>query len=121
VISDYFPILVIFLLVSAFVGVSLIITHLLGPRIKDKIKLSPYESGVDPLEDTRIRFTIKFFIIAMLFIIFDIEVVFLFPWAVVFKDFLSTGNLIFWEMAVFLGILLFGFIFVWKKGALDWE
>ena len=85
------------------------------------IKMMPYESGVDPVGETRIRFSIRFFLIALLFIIFDIEIVFLYPWAVVFKDFLTMGSFIFFEMVVFLFILLFGFVYVWKNGALEWE
>jgi NADH-quinone oxidoreductase subunit A len=81
----------------------------------------PYESGVDQVGETRVRFSIRFFLIALLFIIFDIEIVFLYPWAVVFKDFLLEGPFIFYEMVVFLAILAFGFIYVWRKGALEWE
>ena len=83
--------------------------------------MMPYESGVAPVAETRIRFSIRFFIIALLFIIFDIEIVFLYPWAVVFKDFLSFGTFIFFEMVIFLAILLFGYVYVWRNGALEWE
>ena len=120
-IENYLPILIIFVLVAGFVFVSLILTHLIGPRIKNKVKMMPYESGVDPVGETRIRFSIRFFLIALLFIIFDIEIVFLYPWAVVFKDFLSAGSFIFFEMVIFLAILAFGFAYVWRKGALEWE
>ena len=81
----------------------------------------PYESGVDPVGETRIRFSIRFFLIALLFIIFDIEIIFLYPWAVVFRSFLSAGPFIFFEMVVFLAILVFGFVYVWRNGALEWE
>ena len=94
-IENYLPILIIFILVAGFVFVSLILTHFIGPLIKNKVKMMPYESGVDPVGETRIRFSIRFFLIALLFIIFDIEIVFLYPWAVVFKDFLSAGSFIF--------------------------
>jgi len=120
-IENYLPILIIFVLVAGFVFVSLILTHFIGPRIKNKVKMMPYESGVDPVGETRIRFSIRFFLIALLFIIFDIEIVFLYPWAVVFKDFLSAGSFIFFEMVIFLAILAFGFAYVWRKGALEWE
>jgi len=120
-IENYLPILIIFILVAGFVFVSLILTHFIGPRIKNKVKMMPYESGVDPVGETRIRFSIRFFLIALLFIIFDIEIVFLYPWAVVFKDFLSAGSFIFFEMVIFLAILAFGFAYVWRKGALEWE
>ena len=120
-IENYLPILIIFVLVAGFVFVSLILTHFIGPRIKNKVKMMPYESGVDPVGETRIRFSIRFFLTALLFIIFDIEIVFLYPWAVVFKDFLSAGSFIFFEMVIFLAILAFGFAYVWRKGALEWE
>tara|TARA_B100000929_G_scaffold44834_1_gene31869 strand:+ start:1805 stop:2170 length:366 start_codon:yes stop_codon:yes gene_type:complete len=120
-IENYLPILITFVLVAGFVFVSLILTHFIGPLIKNKVKMMPYESGVDPVGETRIRFSIRFFLIALLFIIFDIEIVFLYPWAVVFKDFLSAGSFIFFEMVIFIAILAFGFAYVWRKGALEWE
>ena len=120
-IENYLPILIVFILAAGFVFVSLILTHFVGPRINNKVKMMPYESGVDPVGETRIRFSIRFFLIALLFIIFDIEIVFLYPWAVVFKDFISVGPFIFFEMVVSLAILAFGFVYVWRNGALDWE
>jgi NADH-quinone oxidoreductase subunit A len=121
-IENYFPIFIVFIVAAGFVFVSLIATHLIGPRINNPVKMMPYESGVDPVGETRIRFSIRFFLIALLFIIFDIEIVFLYPWAVVFKDFLATsGAFIFFEMVVFLAILVFGFVYVWRNGALEWE
>ena len=120
-INDYLPILLVFLLAAGFAGLSLVMTHIIGPKIKNPIKDMAYESGVDPIGSTKIRFSIKYFIIALLFIIFDIEIVFLIPWAVVFKDFLSAGPFIFYEMVVFLAILVFGFVYVWRNGALEWE
>ena len=121
-IENYFPILIVLVLVAGFAFVSLILTHFIGPKIPNAVKMMPYESGVDPVGETRIRFSIRFFLIALLFIIFDIEIVFLYPWAVVFKDFLSTsGAFIFFEMVVFLAILVFGFVYVWRTGALEWE
>ena len=120
-IENYLPILIVFILAAGFVFVSLILTHFVGPRINNKVKMMPYESGGDPVGETRIRFSIRFFLIALLFIIFDIEIVFLYPWAVVFKDFLAMGSFIFIEMVVFLFILAFGFVYVWKNGALEWE
>ena len=120
-IENYLNILITFILAAGFVSVSLILTHFVGPRINKKVKMMPYESGVDTVGETRIRFSIRFFLIALLFIIFDIEIVFLYPWAVVFKDFLTMGSFIFFEMVVFLFILVFGFVYVWKNGALEWE
>ncbi len=121
-IENYLPIFIVFIVAAGFTFVSLIATHLIGPRINNPVKMMPYESGVDPVGETRIRFSIRFFLIALLFIIFDIEIVFLYPWAVVFKDFLSnSGAFIFFEMVVFLAILVFGFVYVWRNGALEWE
>ena len=120
-IENYLPIFFVFLVAAGFTFVSLIMTHLIGPRINNPVKLMPYESGVDPVAETRVRFSIRFFIIALLFIIFDIEIIFLYPWAVVFNDFLSFGTFIFFEMVIFLAILLFGYVYVWRNGALEWE
>ena len=121
-IENYFPILIVLVVAAGFAFVSLILTHFLGPRVPNTVKMMPYESGVDQVGETRIRFSIRFFMIALLFIIFDIEIVFLYPWAVVFKDFLSnSGSFIFFEMVVFLAILVFGFVYVWRNGALEWE
>ena len=119
--ENYLPIVVVFVLVSGFVFVSLIMTHLIGPRVYNPVKMMPYESGVDQVGETRIRFSIRFFLIALLFIIFDVEIIFLYPWAIIFNDFLSFGPFIFIEMVVFLGILAFGFIYAWRNGVLDWE
>ena len=120
-VENYFPIIIVFVVAASFAFVSLILTHLLGPRVPSAVKMMPYESGVDQVGDTRIRFSFRFFLIALLFIIFDIVIFFLYPWAVVFKDFLSAGPFIFFEMVVFLAILAFGFVYVWRNGALEWE
>ena len=118
---DYLPILLLFVVAAGFGTVNLIATHLFGPRRPNRVKLSPYESGVPPVGDARLRFSVKFYLVAMLFIIFDIEVVFLYPWAVVFKDLLAQGTFIFTEMVVFLGVLILGFAYVWRKGGLEWD
>jgi NADH-quinone oxidoreductase subunit A len=89
-----------------------------GRQHPDKEKLSPYECGFDPFEDARIRFDVRYYLVAILFIIFDLEVAFLFPWAVSLGD---IGMLGFWSMIVFLGVLTVGFIYEWTKGALEWE
>lgn len=120
-IEDYIPIFLVFALATTFAVVVLGLTHLFGPKAKSPAKLMAYESGVDPLEASRIRFSVKYFVIAMLFIVFDIEIVFLYPWAVVYRKLLTTGSFIFVEMVIFLAILLFGYLFAWKKGALEWE
>ncbi len=119
---DYLPILLLGLFAVLFAGINLALTHILGPKRPTRIKLSVYESGVRPVGDARQRFNIRFDLIAMLFIIFDIEVVFLYPWAVVFRDFSQTSGLfILLEMLVFIGILLLGYIYAWKKGGLTWD
>ena len=119
---DYLPILLLGLFAVIFAAVTLSLTHILGPKRPSRAKLSVYESGVNPVGDARQRFTIRFDLIAMLFIIFDIEVVFLYPWAVVFKKFSETSGLfILVEMLVFIGILLLGYIYAWKKGGLTWD
>jgi len=103
-------------------GVGVIfIAHLISPRKKNPVKDIPYESGVDSVGDARIRFNVKFYLIAMLFIIFDVEAVFLYPWAVVYRDLLSLGSFILYEMVVFIVLLLFGYYYLVKKGAFDWE
>lgn len=119
---DYLPIVFLGLFAVLFAGVNLALTHLLGPKKPTRVKLSVYESGVQPVGDARQRFTIRFDLIAMLFIIFDIEVVFLYPWAVVFKKMSADNGLfILIEMLVFIGILLLGYIYAWKKGGLTWD
>ncbi len=119
---DYLPILLLGLFAVLFAAINLALTHILGPKRPTRAKLSVYESGVQPVGDARQRFTIRFDLIAMLFIIFDIEVVFLYPWAVVFKKFSETSGLfILVEMLVFIGILLLGYIYAWRKGGLTWD
>jgi NADH-quinone oxidoreductase subunit A len=102
--------------VSAVAMIAL--SHLLQPRRPTDVKGMPYESGMTPLGDTRNRFSVKFYLVAMLFIVFDIEVVFMIPWAVSFRD-LGLFGLV--EMLLFVLILLVGFVYVWKRGALEWE
>ncbi len=119
---NYLPILMLVFFAVLFAAINLTLTHILGPKRPTRTKLSVYESGVRPVGDARQRFTIRFDLIAMLFIIFDIEVVFLYPWAVVFKRFSAeSGLFILVEMLVFIGILLLGYIYAWKKGGLTWD
>jgi len=118
VLGEYLPIL-LFLVVSTGLGVALlIIGWLLGPKRPESEKLSPYECGFEAFEDARARFDVRYYLVAILFIIFDLEIAFLFPWAVVFKQ---IGWASIAAMSVFLGILVIGFIYEWKKGALEWE
>lgn len=116
--SQYLPI-AIFLIVSTVIGIALLtIGSLLGPRRPDSEKLSPYECGFEAFEDARMKFDVRYYLVAILFIIFDLEIAFLFPWAVVLDE-LGMPALI--AMGVFLGILVVGFVYEWKKGALEWE
>lgn len=120
-ISDLIPILLMFVFALLVAGGMFAITHILGPNRPGKTKLGPYESGKDPIGEAHIRFPIRFYIIAMLFVLFDIEIVFFYPWAVVYKKLLPLGNFILIEMLVFIGLLLVGYFYAWKKGALEWE
>lgn len=115
---NYLPILALFVLAIVFAFGTILLSHLIGPKNSYKEKLSPYECGMPPVGNTKERFPVKFYIVAMLFIVFDIEGVFMIPWAVVFK---RLGIFGFIEMAVFIAILLIGLAYVWKKGALEWE
>ena len=96
----------------------LTVSYLLGKRVKNKVKDMPYESGIVPTGDARQRFSVKFYLVAMLFILFDIEAIFLYPWAVVYRELLMPG---FIEMLIFVILILSGFFYIWKKGALDWS
>ena len=116
--SDYGQVLVFMLLALAFVAVAFIAAKIIGPKIPAKGKYITYECGEDTVGDTWIKFNIRFYVTALIFIIFDVEIVFLFPWAVVFKE---IGMLAFIEMAVFLLILIVGFIYVWVNGDLQWD
>ncbi|OQW93327.1 MAG: NADH-quinone oxidoreductase subunit A [Beggiatoa sp. IS2] len=116
--ENYLPIL-IFIIVGILVGVvPITLGFFLGPRQPDYEKNSPYECGFEAFEDARMKFDVRYYLVAILFIIFDLEIAFLFPWAVVFKD---IGLFGFAAMMLFLAILVVGFIYEWKKGALEWE
>ena len=116
--GEYLPIL-LFLIVSTAIAVILLtVGWFLGPKNPESEKLSPYECGFEAFEDARMKFDVRYYLIAILFIVFDLEIAFLFPWAVVFK---SLGAQAIIAMAIFLGILAIGFAYEWKKGALEWE
>ena len=116
--DTYLPILTLIVIALAFGAGSVVFSRLVGRKLPGEVKLAPYECGMPPVGSARERFSVKFYIIAMLFIVFDIEVVFMYPWAVMFK---RLGMFGFIEMGVFILILLVGYIYVWKKGALEWE
>ena len=115
---EYLPIFIFFIVAVGFALVTLFLSAIFGKRKMTPQKMIPYECGMDPIGEARKRFSVRFYIVAMLFIVFDIEAVFLFPWAVIFRDLKIFGLV---EMGVFIAILLVGFVYVWKKGALEWE
>lgn len=115
---QYAPIALMFLVALGFVGVTMVATHLLGPKRKTQIKLESFECGIEPQGNARVPFNIKYFLVAILFVLFDIEVIFMYPWAVNFKELGSEG---FVEMIIFIVALLIGFFYIRKKGALTWE
>ena len=115
---DYIPILIQLIVAVGFGVGTIIITHLIGPKVRTENKLGAFESGVEVIGDARQPFSIKYFIVAILFVIFDIEVIFMYPWAVNFREFGLSGLM---EMFVFMGLLLLGFIYVIKRKALEWD
>jgi NADH-quinone oxidoreductase subunit A len=117
VLASYVPILIFILVALSLPVVGLVVGKLIRPSRPHATKLMPYECGVDPEGDARDRFSSRFYIIAILFVVFDVETVFLFPWAIIYDRLALFG---FIEMLVFLGILVVGYFYVWKKGALEW-
>ena len=116
--ESYFPVFV-FILIGIVFGVAPVISGLIvAPNRPDSEKLSPYECGFEAFEDARMKFDVRYYLIAILFIIFDLEIAFVIPWAVVFEG-LGVFGLV--EMGMFIGLLVLGFVYVWKKGALEWE
>jgi NADH-quinone oxidoreductase subunit A len=115
---DYLPIVVFLGIAIVMAGAMVTLSMLAGPSNPDKEKVSAYECGFEAFEDARIPFDVRFYLVAILFIIFDLEVAFLFPWAISLEE---TGVFGFWSMMTFLGVLLVGFVYEWKKGALEWE
>jgi NADH-quinone oxidoreductase subunit A len=116
--SGLFPVLALFVIAAAFAIVVTLLSSLLGPKRPSARKQEAYECGIDPVGDARLRFSIKFYIIAMLFILFDIEAIFLYPWAVMFQQLRLFGLL---EMLAFLGFLVMGYVYLWRRGALEWD
>jgi NADH-quinone oxidoreductase subunit A len=119
---DYLPIVLMFIVAAGFAVGNIVLSQFVGQRKGTRTKLMPYECGKDPVGSARMRFSVKFYLIAMIFILFDIEVIFLVPWAVVFKTLVARGlgTLAYVEMMMFIGLLLVGYIYVRKKGAFDW-
>ena len=118
VLTNYIPIFLFMGLAFLFPVVTLLLAKLVRPQTGGEAKLTPYECGVDPDSDARKRYAIRYYVVAILFVIFDVETVFLFPWAIIYKKQLALFGLV--EMLVFLGILIVGYVWIIKKGALDW-
>ena len=117
----YIPVLILMLATAALGGVVLLASYLLGPKAPNRRKNMPFECGVPPVENTGHRISVRFYLVAILFLLFDVEAIFFFPWAVVFKKFLAINGFILVEMAFFVAILLVGYYYVLRKGALEWE
>ena len=115
---NYVPIALMFLMAAGFVGLTMVATHWLGPKRKTKIKLESFECGIEPTGNARQPFPIRYFLVAILFVLFDVEVIFMYPWAVNFKEFGVTGFL---QMLVFISLLLVGFFYIIRKKALEWK
>jgi NADH-quinone oxidoreductase subunit A len=122
---DYLPILLMFVVAAGFAGGNILLSQMVGQHKPTRAKLMPYECGKDPVGSARERFSVKFYLIAMIFILFDIELIFLMPWAVVFRQFVRLGGqariVIFAEMMIFIALLLVGYVYVLKKGLFDWS
>jgi NADH-quinone oxidoreductase subunit A len=122
--ENYFPVFVFVLVGIAFGVLPVLLGWLVGPRRPDSEKLSPYECGFEAFEDARMKFDVRYYLIAIIFILFDLEVAFLLPWATIFKEITQTESVKwfgFVEMMVFIAILVVGYVYAWAKGALEWE
>ena len=118
---NYLPIIFQMLVAGGFVVTTMFVTHKIGPKRKTKDKLTPFESGIEVIGNARTPISIKYFLVAILFVLFDVEVIFMYPWAVNFKYFAAQGSSGMIEMFIFMATLLLGFIYIIKKGALDWD
>ncbi len=114
----YIPLLLHIVVACGLAGAIVLLSTLVGQHKHNRVKMSPYECGMQPVGDVRQRFSVKFYLVAMLFILFDVEAVFLYPWAILLKELKMFG---FWEMVVYIAIVLVGLFYIWKKGALDWN
>jgi len=122
--ENYFPVLVFILVGLAFGCVPILLGWLIAPNRPNSEKLAAFECGFEAFEDARMKFDVRFYLIAILFILFDLEIAFLFPWAVIFKDIVASDSMRlfgFFEMMIFVGVLAIGYVYAWVKGALDWE
>jgi len=123
--EGYFPVLIFIVVALIFGCVPIIMGRLVAPHRPDPDKLTPYECGFDAFEDARMKFDVRYYLVAIAFIIFDLEVAYMFPWAAIYKEFVEADTAVrlfgFVEMFIFMGILIIGFVWAWAKGALDWE
>jgi NADH:ubiquinone oxidoreductase subunit 3 (subunit A) len=124
--ATYYPIFLYLAAIIAFAGATLVAAHLIGPHRRTRVKLMPYESGMDPIGDARQHFDVKFYLIAILFLVFDLELLFLYPWAVTAyrPDHVlpqAFGRPVFWEVIVFLATLALGYVYAWRKGVFRWR
>jgi NADH-quinone oxidoreductase subunit A len=117
-VSPYIPVLILMVLAVVIAAGMIVASRFLGPQKPEPAKLQPYECGMTPIGGARVRFSVKFYLVAMLFILFDVEAIFFYPWAVVHR-YLGVFGLV--EMAVFVGILVVGYIYIWKRGAFEWD
>jgi NADH-quinone oxidoreductase subunit A len=124
--ATYYPIFIYLLAVVAFAGGTLVAAHTIGPKKHTPVKMMPYESGMDPVGDARQRFDIKFYLVAIMFLVFDVELLFLYPWAVAaYRDEpwlpVEMGHAVFWAVLVFIGLLFVAYLYDWKKGVFRWR
>jgi NADH-quinone oxidoreductase subunit A len=124
--STYYPVFLFLLILVLFTVVTLVLAHAIGPRKKTAVKLMPYESGMDPIGDARQRFDVKFYLIAILFLVFDVELLFLYPWAATYRE--AGGvipgafrDVVFWEVLVFLVTVVVAYVYAWRRGVFRWR
>ena len=115
---QFIPVAIMFALALGFVGLTMAATHLLGPKRKTQTKLEAFECGIESTGNARLPFNIKYFLVAILFVLFDVEVIFLYPWAIVFNKIGLIGLV---EMLIFIGLFLVAYVYAWRKGALEWD
>jgi NADH-quinone oxidoreductase subunit A len=123
--STYYPIFLYLVVILGFAAATLVLAHLVGPKKKTPVKLMPYESGMDPIGDARQRFDVKFYLIAILFLVFDVELLFLYPWAVTYKEagwiLPEELGVVFWEVLVFLATVVVAYVYAWRRGVFRWR
>lgn len=125
--TTYYPIFLYLVFIVAFAGATLILAHIIGPNRKTPVKLMTYESGMDPIGDARQHFDVKFYLIAILFLVFDVELLFLYPWAVIayreeaLLPTVELQRLVFWEILIFLATLAVAYVYAWRKGVFQWR